>query len=115
VLATLAERAPGRWLLSSFRLRTIERCRLLDPSVPTAWLTFQLGREVVERAVAGGHTAVHPWEPMVVAEQVEQCHEAGLLVNTWTCNDRDRARALVDAGVDGVITDVPDVMVTALR
>lgn len=115
VLATLAERGSGRWLLSSFRLRTVDRCRLLDPSVPTAWLTLDLSPEVVEQAAARGHTAVHPWEPTVTADQVERCHEAGLLVNTWTCNDPERFRALVAAGVDGVVTDVPDVMLAALR
>jgi glycerophosphoryl diester phosphodiesterase len=114
VLAALAERGPGRWLLSSFRLRTIDRCRALDPTVPTAWLTFQLSPEIVARAAAGGHTAVHPWEPTITAEHVERSHEAGLLVNAWTCNDPDRFVALADAGVDGIITDVPDVMISAL-
>ena len=37
-----------------------------------------------------GHTAVNPWEPTVTAEQVERCHDAGLLVNAWTCNDPAR-------------------------
>jgi glycerophosphoryl diester phosphodiesterase len=110
VLATLAERTPSRWLISSFRLQTVDRCRLLDPSVPTAWLTLDLGADTLARVVAGGHTAVHPWEPSVTAEQVTRCHDAGILVNAWTCNDPDRFAALVAAGVDGIVTDVPDVM-----
>jgi glycerophosphoryl diester phosphodiesterase len=114
VLATLTERAPGRWLLSSFRLRTMDRCRLIDPSVPTAWLTLELGPEVADRLVSAGHTAVHPWEPTITADEVERFHEAGLLVNAWTCNDQDRALALAAAGVDGIVTDVPDVMIAAL-
>jgi glycerophosphoryl diester phosphodiesterase len=110
VLALLAERAPARWLISSFRLRTVDRCRLLDPAVPTAWLTLALGPDVVARVAAGGHTAVNPWEPAVTAAEVERCHEAGILVNAWTCNDPDRFAALAAAGVDGIVTDVPDVM-----
>lgn len=115
VLATLAERTPGRWLLSAFRLRTIDRCRLVDPTVPTAWLTLELDERIVETAHEHGYTAVHPWSPMVTADAVKRCHQAGLLVNTWTCNDPGHARALAAAGVDGIITDVPDVMVAALR
>jgi glycerophosphoryl diester phosphodiesterase len=57
---------------------------------------------------------VHPWEPNVTAEFVEQCHQAGLAVNTWTCNDPERLVELAALGVDGVCTDVPDVALTAL-
>ncbi len=78
--------------------------------MPTAWLTLELAPDIVARTAAGGHTAVHPWEPTVTAEQVERCHEAGILVNTWTCNDPERFAVLVAAGVDGIVTDVPDVM-----
>jgi glycerophosphoryl diester phosphodiesterase len=39
LLAELAERGdPGRWLISCSRLETVDRCRLVDPTVPTAWL-----------------------------------------------------------------------------
>ena len=30
------------------------------------------------------------------------------MVNVWTVNDARRMRELVDMGVDGLITDVPD-------
>lgn len=114
VLAALAERTPGRWLISSFRMRTIDRCRLLDPTVPTAWLTIELGPDAVDAVASRGHTAVHPWEPTITAEEIERSHEAGILVNAWTCNDPVRFVALAAAGVDGIVTDVPDVMIAAL-
>ena len=115
LLAALAERERGRWLVSCFRLRTVDRCRLLDPSIPTAWLTVELDADTVDLVASRGHTAVHPWEPTVTAEQIERCHEAGILVNVWTCNAPDRFLALATAGADGIITDIPDVMVAALR
>ena len=114
VLATLAERGRGRWLLSSFRLATIDRCRRLDPTVPTAWLTMEFGAATVEIVATRGHTALHPWEVTVTAEEIERSHEAGILINVWTCNDPLRAVALAMAGVDGVVTDVPDVVRAAL-
>ena len=63
VLAHLAERGPGRWLLSSFRLETVDRCHLVAPDVPTAWLTLEIGADTPADLVRRGHTAVHPWEP----------------------------------------------------
>jgi glycerophosphoryl diester phosphodiesterase len=114
VLATLAERGAGRWLLSCFRLATLDRCRLVDPAIPTAWLTFEIGQDTVAMLADKGHTAINPWEPTVTPEQVARCHDAGILVNAWTCNDPARFLALAAAGVDGIITDVPDVMRTAL-
>jgi glycerophosphoryl diester phosphodiesterase len=114
VLATLAERGRGRWLISSFRLATVDRCRLLDPTVPTAWLTMEFGAETIDLAATRGHTALHPWEITVTAEGIEHSHDAGVLVNVWTCNDPLRAVALATAGVDGVVTDVPDLVRAAL-
>jgi glycerophosphoryl diester phosphodiesterase len=35
-------------------------------------------------------------------------------VNTWTCDDPDRIRWLAEVGVDGIVTNVPDVALTAL-
>ena len=53
--------------------------------------------------------AVHPEDEMVTAELVEQEHGRGLRVNVWTVNDANRIRRLLEWGVDGVITDIPDV------
>ena len=36
---------------------------------------------------AGGHRAIHPWVEGSMRTRVEACHAAGLVVNTWTCND----------------------------
>ena len=41
-------------------------------------------------------------------------HERGLEVNVWTVNDPAEIARLADAGVDGIITDVPDAALQAL-
>ena len=114
VLAHLAERGPGRWLLSSFRLETVDRCHLVAPDVPTAWLTLEVGADTPADLVRRGHTAVHPWEPTVTADVIARCHDAGLLVNGWTCNDPARFLELASWSIDGLCTDAPDVMLAAL-
>jgi glycerophosphoryl diester phosphodiesterase len=104
---------PGRdaVLVSSFSLATIDRVRSLDPTIATGYLTSARWNQVhcLERAVEGGHAALHPMDPVVNAELVQQAHDVGLAVNTWTVDDPDRMRWLVDeCGVDAVITNVPD-------
>jgi glycerophosphoryl diester phosphodiesterase len=39
----------------------------------------------------------------------------GLEVHVWTVNEEARMRALLDAGVDGLVTDRPDVLRSVLR
>ena len=105
---------PRRWLISSFSIETVDRCRELAPEFATAVLSHELDLERIAAAVAGGHSAVHPWEQMVTADGVEAAHDAGLAVNVWTCNDSARLVELVAMGVDGVCTDVPDVALEAI-
>lgn len=42
-------------------------------------------------------------------------HDLGATVVLWTVNDPDIARTKVAAGVDGIITDVPDLVAAALQ
>lgn len=100
-----------RWLISSFRRETVERCRRLLPSVETALLVMNLTDRAIERTVGGGHVAVHPDVSTLSSNAVRAAHAAGLRVNTWTCDDPDRMRELMAWGVDGVCTNVPDVAV----
>ncbi|ALE84652.1 glycerophosphodiester phosphodiesterase [Pseudonocardia sp. HH130629-09] len=48
------------------------------------------------------------YEPFTTAEMVRAAHDAGLAVIPWTVNDVPTADALIDLGVDGIITDTPD-------
>ncbi|MEY2958465.1 MAG: hypothetical protein RLZZ01_1033 [Actinomycetota bacterium] len=102
------ERA-GRWLISSFRAETVETCRRIGPRLRTAWLVTEVGAETVARAARVGHDALHPWVVGLERRWVRACRTAGLAVNTWTCDDPERMRELIDWGIDGICTNVPDV------
>jgi len=57
--------------------------------------------------------AVHPHHALVSTERVRGWHERGLLVHAWTINDLGLARRLLDAGVDGLIGDLPDLLLAS--
>ncbi len=117
VIAELQRRSEptATWLISSFRIDSVNRCRRLDSRFATAWLTANpVGPADIDQVVAGGHTAIHPWVPTVDASLVADCHRAGLRVNTWTCNDPRRAVEMAAWGIDGICTDVPNEILAAL-
>jgi glycerophosphoryl diester phosphodiesterase len=102
-------------LVSSFNLESADRVRELDASIPTGFLTL-VGMDPVdgiEIAHAHGHGAVHPDVRALTAEAaaatVARAHEFGMAVNVWTVNGEEEMQRLAAAGVDAIITDVPDV------
>ena len=50
------------------------------------------------------------WNGMLVADRdvIAWFHARGVQVQVWTVDDPDDMRALLDAGVDGIMTDRPD-------
>jgi glycerophosphoryl diester phosphodiesterase len=96
----------------------VARVRQLAPALPTALLTAVLTDDqvdgLIEQVAAAGHVALHPHHLTVTPHLLGRCREAGLAVNTWTVDEPDRISALAALGVDGVVTNVPDVALRAL-
>jgi glycerophosphoryl diester phosphodiesterase len=115
VCAVTADNDPVQPLLvSSFDLATIERVRAADPDLPTAYLVLDPTEDALQATAAGGHAAIHPWYELVTTATVSRAHDLGLTVNVWTVDDPDHIRALAAIGVDGIVTNVPDVACSAL-
>lgn len=122
VVEALAARSAAereRYVVSCFHLPTVDRARELAPDLVTAWLVAVVGpddgAQVIAEALDHGHRALHPHHALVTQALVERAHDEELAVNAWTCNEPDRIRWLAnEAGVDGIVTDVPDVALAAL-
>jgi len=107
-------------IISSFHLATIDRVRATGTSVPTGLLT--IGRRnlpmLLDLAAERGHAAIHPDRRAVGRRYAEaflsEARERGLHVNVWTVNAPATMTRLAEAGVDALITDVPDVARRAL-
>ena len=101
--------------VSCFDLATLdalaETCGL-----PSGWLiAAPLGLDgAIVEACRHGHRAINPSDALVTAALVAKAHDAGLGVYVWTVDDPRRQRALASFGVDGIITNAPDVARAAL-
>jgi glycerophosphoryl diester phosphodiesterase len=123
IVATVAEAIGGRAgldqaiLVSCFHPGTLARLRAIDDRIATAVLTFDLPDPLatIALAQAAGHDALHPFNATVTADLVDAAHAAGLAVNVWTVDDPARMVELARLGVDGIVTNVPDVACAALR
>lgn len=52
---------------------------------------------------------------LLTAELVEAAHRRGLEVHVWTINDEAGMRRMIKLGVDGIITDRPDILIELLK
>jgi len=110
----LARGDDDRWLISCFRLETVDRCRALAPHIKTAWLCVEAPEGIGNTLNKKGHLALHPWVAMLTRATIDECHAAGVQVNTWTCDDPARMAELIKWGIDGICTNVPDVALEVL-
>jgi len=67
----------------------------------------KLGMPVPQAVVEAGGQMWCPHYLDVTTEAVAQAHALGLLVSTWTVNEVDDLHRMIDAGVDGIVTDYP--------
>jgi glycerophosphoryl diester phosphodiesterase len=117
VVASEIERldAQDRVLIGSFRdWRIREFRRLTHGRVAVSAGPRELAQAVascrVGLPVRGIADALQIPRRIASARLVDSAHKAGKQVHAWTVNDSDQMKALLAMGVDGIITDRPDVL-----
>lgn len=134
--AGVADRA----IVQSFDWRTLSEVKRIAPEIRTSYLTaarnwldnVQVKRPgpspwlggldiddfdgSVPRAIANLRGDIwSPFHPDLTPEALAEAHALGLEVHVWTVNDGDAMEALKEMGVDGIITDYPDIAIQRLR
>jgi glycerophosphoryl diester phosphodiesterase len=127
------ENFSDRVMIQSFDWRTLLLIQQQAPAIPTVYLTQQgapdanihahkpspwtagfdprdHGGSVLRTVKAAGGAIWSPYYGDVDARSIAEAHQLGLPVVVWTVNlPKDMAR-LIDIGVDGIISDRPDLL-----
>jgi glycerophosphoryl diester phosphodiesterase len=105
-------------LVSSFNPITLVKLRHLDPRIALGML-YDEEMPAFFRALWAGPPihpeAQHPEHLLIDETYMAWARGLGCKVNTWTVNDVDEARRLAALGVNTIMTDVPDIILTGLR
>jgi glycerophosphoryl diester phosphodiesterase len=122
VLDAVAEAGAGeRAVLQSFDWRAPRHARhhgartafLTRPGTeaePALWWALETPAPLPQAVAAEGAEAWSPQADALTAQQVAAAHKLGLAVLPWTVNDPAEMAALIAMGVDGLITDRPDLV-----
>lgn len=107
-------------LFSSFVPAALHEVQAVSPHIPRAYL---MGTDTLKPKVrlreswpigALRQEEVQVWHPAyqipLLSRVIPVVKRAGYAINVWTVNDPRRMRTLIDLGVDGIITDTPDVL-----
>jgi glycerophosphoryl diester phosphodiesterase len=113
-------RAAGRVTVGSFLKGALDAVRALDPAIRTgadmddvrSGLNGAAGRPAFD---AFQVPEVYAGMRIVTPEFISRAHEAGVSVTVWTVNEEADMRRLLDWGVDGLITDRPDIALPLVR
>lgn len=101
----------GNVVVQAFDWKYIADCHRLAPDLVLGCLgSKELSAKRIAEAKTAGASAIGWRHDDLTADNIAAVHSAGLKCWAYTVNDRRRGKQLIDAGIDGIITDDPAYM-----
>jgi len=100
-----------RVIIQSFDFRTLQYLHAKYPSIKTAALIEGFDKRSLQQQLdqlGFTPTIYSPEHTLVTEELIRKCHEKQMKVIPWTVNDKASMDRLKSLGVDGMISDYPD-------
>ncbi len=95
-------------VVQSFDWDFVSQCHRLAPDLVVAALgSKELTEEKLDQIQETGSRIVGWDQKEIGRKQIQAIHRRGLRAWVYTVNDPRRAEELIDAGIDGIITDLP--------
>lgn len=115
--------AERRVCVASFSRTSIRRFRAGIPEVPTAVSTVGVAALAMGTMPPNGQVFQMPMSypigpvnlDLVTPKNIERIHSTGRSVHVWTVDEPTTMHRLLDWGVDGIMTDRPDLLKGVLR
>ena len=101
-----------RTTLQSFDVRTLQQAKQIAPEMSLALLVGsheQMNFEAYLDHLGFIPDIYSPYYKLVDATLVERAHSKGMQLIPWTINTLEEMQELKNLGVDGIITDYPDI------
>lgn len=103
----------NRVLFSSFNPLALRRVKMLAPHIPGALLRapdLPVYLRYGWLAFLAPHEVRHPQHSLVDARYMAWARRRAYRVNAWTVDEQAEMRRLINLGVDGIITNRPDLL-----
>lgn len=100
-----------RVIIQSFDMRTLQYLHKKYPAIKTALLAEADDKNSFRKQISDlgfTPTIYSPEETLVTENLVADCHEKNMKIIPWTVNSKNRIKALKKMGVDGIISDYPN-------
>ena len=102
-----AENFEGKCMVTSFDRKTIEEVKKVAPGLMTG---FIFDEDYQENIFDGNWDALSCDRQILDEELIEKAKQRGKKIFVWTVNNPREMKKLFDLKVDGLITDIPDVL-----
>ena len=100
-----------RVIIQSFDFRTLQYLHQKYPAMQTAILIEDYDKRGLDaqlKALGFTPTIYSPAVELVNEELVKNCHQQNIRIIPWTVNDAKKIDSLIAMGVDGIISDYPN-------
>ncbi len=102
-------------IVSSFLHGSLQKIHEIDEDMKTAVLINTEISDIVEYVKNLHAIALNPIYTMVTPELVTQAHEQKIHLYPWTVNDPKIMLDFAKLGIDGIITDFPNIAIATLK
>lgn len=100
-------------IIQSFDVRSLQAMKKLDSSIPVALLIYETQGFETDLENLGFTPEIYsPYFKLVDEQLVQSCNANNIRLVPWTVNEEEDMNALLELGVDGIITDYPDIALT---
>ncbi len=109
-------------IVQSFNKKAIDRVRRLDKGIKTFYLLgnnfdkyYTKLRSDNDSELKAAYDGIAVHYSKLNSASVDSVKQFGLEVYTWTVDEIDEMKRMMNAGVDGIITDSPDILINLLE